>query len=98
MYVIVWEFEPQAGKERDFEGIYSGNGEWARLFARSPEYQGTELLRRADGRTYLTIDRWSSADAFTTFQRQWQVDYEALDRRCEALTAKETLIGRFETT
>lgn len=97
MYVIVWEFEPQVGKERDFERTHSRDGEWAKLFRRSPDYQGTELLRRADGRTYFTIDRWSSADAFATFQKQWRTDYEALDRRCEALTARETLIGRFET-
>ena len=97
MHVIVWEFEPLLGKEREFELAYSPAGEWARLFALSSEYRGTELLRTADGRAYLAIDRWSSADAFLTFQQQWRIDYEVLDRRCEALRARETLIGRFET-
>ena len=98
MYVIVWEFELQAGKEREFEEAYAGNGQWAKLFARSSEYRGTDLLRPTDGGPYLTIDRWSSADAFATFQRQWRLEYEELDRRCEALTRRETLVGRFETT
>lgn len=96
MFVIVWAFEPQAGKEREFERTYSGDGEWAKLFARSPEYRGTDLLRPAQGQAYLTIDRWASADAFAAFQLKWQSEYEALDRRSEALTARETLIGRFE--
>lgn len=97
MYVIVWEFEPQVGKEREFEEAYASNGEWAKLFARSPEYRGTDLLRRTEGGPYLTIDRWSSPDAFAAFRRQWRREYEELDRRCEALTARERMIGQFET-
>ena len=88
VYVIVWEFEPQAGKEREFERAYGSDGEWARLFARSPEYQGTELLHGASGRTYLTVDRWASEEAFTAFQDRYRGDYEALDRRSEALTGR----------
>ena len=97
VHVIVWQFEPRVGEEREFERAYDENGEWANLFARSAEFRGTQLLRPADGRVYLTIDRWSSAEAFAAFRQQWRDDYEALDRRCEVLTARETLIGRFET-
>ena len=97
MHVIVWGFEPQEGKEHEFEEAYAGNGQWAKLFARSSEYRGTDLLRPTNSGLYLTIDRWTSADAFAAFQRQWQREYDELDLLCEALTAKETLIGRFET-
>ena len=96
MHVIVWEFTPRAGMEREFEGVYGSNGAWARLFARSARFLGTEQLRGADG-TYFTIDRWESKDGFAAFQRQWRLDYEALDRQSDALTEEETLIGRFET-
>ena len=97
MHVIVWEFEPHVGKEREFERTYSPEGDWARLFARSPEYRGTDLLRPASGRTYLTVDRWASQEAFAAFQERYRGDYEALDRQSETLMERERLIGRFET-
>ena len=97
MHLILWEFVSLKGKEREFEQVYGSNGDWARLFGRSAEYRGTDLLRSADGRTYITIDRWTSADSFAEFQNQWRRDYQAMDQRSEALTERETLIGRFET-
>ncbi len=97
MHVIVWEFVPMAGKEREFERAYGLQGDWALLFAKSQQYRGTELLRPLERRIYLTIDRWTSAAAFEAFRRQWQAEYDALDRRCEAVTERETLVGQFET-
>ena len=97
VFVIVWEFEARAGKEPEFEQAYSAQGEWAKLFARSPEYRGTELLQSAERNYYLTIDRWTSAEAFAAFRERWAAEYEALDRACKALTQRETAIGRFET-
>ena len=98
MYVIVWEFEPKAGQEREFERAYAADGDWAALFQRSPEFRGTELLRPVAGRRYLTIDRWTSAEAFVAFRDRWQADYEALDRSCERLTEREVLVGRFDSS
>lgn len=95
MHVIVWEFIPREGLEREFEAVYASNGDWAKLFARSARFLGTELLRGPE-RTYFTIDRWETSEAFAAFQRQWQREYAELDRRSEALTEEETLIGRFE--
>lgn len=97
MHVIVWEFEIKAGKATEFERVYAADGEWAQLFARSPDYRGTELLRSAGGESYLVIDRWTSAVAFGAFRERWSSEYEALDRACAALTARETAVGRFET-
>lgn len=98
MHVIVWEFEPRAGQEQEFERIYAADGDWAALFRRSPEFHGTELLRPMVGRRYLTIDRWTSAEAFVAFRDRWQADYEALDRVCARLTEHEALVGRFESS
>jgi len=98
VFVIVWEFEPKAGQEREFERTYAADGDWAALFRRSHEFRGTELLRPVAGRGYLTIDRWTSAEAFAAFREQWKADYEALDRVCEALTAREAFLGRFESS
>jgi heme-degrading monooxygenase HmoA len=95
--VIIWAFTARPGRELEFERAYSADGDWSRLFARSPDYHGTELLRHAAGRGYLTIDRWSSGEAFDAFRSRWQLEYDALDRSCTDLTERESLVGRFET-
>jgi heme-degrading monooxygenase HmoA len=97
VHVILWEFEPKPGKDREFEMAYGPGGEWAWLFARSPEYRGTELLRPVGSHRYFTVDRWTSADAYDAFRERWQEEYEALNRRCEILTAHEGMIGRFDS-
>jgi heme-degrading monooxygenase HmoA len=97
VHAIVWEFEPRAGKEREFEQAYGSHGEWAKLFANSAGYRGTELLKSTSDRTYITIDRWTSAAAFAAFQQQWRATYAALDRQMESLTESEKRIGEYET-
>lgn len=97
MLLIVWAFEARPGREPEFERVYGTDGDWSRLFARSPDYHGTELLRHAAGRGYLTIDRWASGTAFEAFRSRWPAEYEALDRYCAELTEREALVGRFET-
>jgi heme-degrading monooxygenase HmoA len=96
MFVILWQFDIAEEKLPSFEAAYSPQGTWATLFAQSPEYLGTELLKDAyvPGR-YLTIDRWSSEEAFRAFRAQHDSDYEALDRACDSLTASESRIGAF---
>jgi heme-degrading monooxygenase HmoA len=79
-----------------FEAAYGPQGAWAQLFAKSPRYLGTELLRDAyvPG-AYLTIDRWASEEDFRAFRREHDADYEALDRACDALTGQETRVGAY---
>jgi 8-oxo-dGTP pyrophosphatase MutT (NUDIX family)/quinol monooxygenase YgiN len=97
-HVIVWEFRVRAGREAEFESAYGPDGDWARLFRRDPAYHGTDLLR--DGaveRRYVTIDRWASRAANDAFRERWRAEYEALDRRCEALTEHEAALGRYDS-
>jgi heme-degrading monooxygenase HmoA len=96
MFVVVWQFEIAEEKVAAFEAAYGPEGAWAKLFGTSPEHQGTELLRDAyiPG-SYLTIDRWSSEDAFRAFRKDHDQEYETLDRDCDALTSKETRIGAY---
>jgi heme-degrading monooxygenase HmoA len=96
VHVILWEFKPRAGKEAEFEQAYGSNGEWAKLFARSDGFSGTELLKSATG-TYVTVDRWTSADAFAEFQRQWRAEYAALDQQMESLMELERALGTFDS-
>jgi heme-degrading monooxygenase HmoA len=96
MFVIVWQFEIAAEKVAAFEAAYSPEGAWAQLFRTSSDYRGTELLRDAyvPG-NYLTIDRWVSEEAFRSFRKDHDQEYETLDRKCDELTAKETRIGAY---
>ncbi|MGO8969931.1 MAG: antibiotic biosynthesis monooxygenase family protein [Myxococcaceae bacterium] len=89
-HVIVWEFSVRPGEEPVFEGAYGPDGEWARLFALSPEFRGTELLRSSTTpRRYLTVDRWASGESFQRFHEAHHAEYAALDAKCERLTEAE---------
>lgn len=96
MFVVVWQFEIAEEKLAAFEAAYGPDGPWAKLFHTSPDYHGTELLRDAyvPG-NYLTIDRWTSEQAFRAFRKDHDAEYEALDRSCDDLTAREARIGAF---
>ena len=96
MFVVVWQFEIAEEKVAAFEAAYGPEGAWAKLFRTSPNYLGTELLRDAyipGG--YVTIDRWSSEEAFRAFRKDHDSEYEVLDRECDALTARETRVGAY---
>lgn len=96
MFVVVWQFEIAEEKIADFEAAYGPDGDWARLFRKSPEYHGTELLRDAYvSGSYLTIDRWKSEEAFRNFRKANDPAYEELDRACDALTQRETRVGAY---
>ena len=96
MFVIVWQFEIAEEKIAAFEAAYGSDGTWAQLFRKSPDYKGTELLRDSyEPGKYLTIDRWTSEEAFRAFRKQHDAEYEVLDRSCDALTTRETRIGAF---
>lgn len=96
MFVILWQFDIAEDSIEGFEEAYGPGGSWSRLFSRSSAYLGTELLKDAyvPGR-YVTVDRWASEDAFRTFRAEYDADYEALDRSCDAFTSSETRIGAF---
>lgn len=98
MHLIIWEFLVRPGDERKFEEAYGPQGAWAKLFERSTGYKGTELLADSEweGR-YFTIDRWSSAQAFSDFRVAFGEEYRQLDALCEGLTEGESRLGGFES-
>jgi heme-degrading monooxygenase HmoA len=97
MIEVLWEFKVASGREAEFEGIYNSDGEWAKLFRSDGRYDGTTLLRdSADGRRYVTIDRWQSRESYEGFKARHEKEYKALDARCEALTEQEHLLGIYE--
>jgi len=97
MFAVIWEYEVRAGCEAAFEALY-GDGEWVALFRQHAGYIGTELLRDADQpRRFVTIDRWSSAEAYAAFLTAAKPRYEQIDARGDALTLTERCIGTYTT-
>jgi heme-degrading monooxygenase HmoA len=95
MYVILWEFVVLPEKVDAFIAAYKDDGAWAKLFALAEGYVGTELLRSADGASYITIDRWQHAEDFIRFQEQFGTQYRALDTQLRDLTVSERKLGVF---
>ena len=96
MLVIVWEFRVRPERLADFLSAYAPGGDWDLLFRCGEGYLSTELLRdERDETRFLTIDRWDSREARDRFRLRFREEYDALDRRCEAVTLEETPVGDF---
>ncbi len=94
MHVVIWEYVVREGCAAPFEEAYSPSGAWAKLFAHSEEYLGTELVRDDDNaRRYLTLDRWTTASALARFKEDHALEYARLDAMCEGWTERETRLG-----
>jgi heme-degrading monooxygenase HmoA len=95
-FVIVWEFRIKPRKRREFEKVYGLNGAWAEFFHSGKGYIRTELLRDLEtpGR-YLTIDLWTSRQAYLRFKKENRAEYQAIDQKCLSLTEDEVKIGEF---
>jgi len=96
VHVIVWRFRPKGGRELEFERAYGPQGVWVGLFSEGEGYLGSDLLRSADGE-YLTLDRWTSREAYEAFRARRADRYREIDRACEELTEAETPLGTFES-
>ena len=96
-YLIVWEFRVRRGIEAQFEQVYGPNGKWAQLFSQGQGYVRTELHRDTkEILRYLTLDTWTSRQAYEEFREAHAAEYAAIDAECERMTTSEVEIGRYE--
>lgn len=96
-FSIIWEFIVRPAAAAEFVRHYGPDGSWAQLFRAATGYIDTRLLRDHDRPDrFVTIDRWSSEEAFRQFRSERAAEYEALDRACESLTVSERELGRFD--
>jgi heme-degrading monooxygenase HmoA len=97
-FVYIWEYRVRRGSVAAFEAAYGAEGAWVRLFRSHDGYLGTELLRdAADPTSYRTIDRWRSRADRDRCRELAAVEFEAIDRACEALTVEERHLGEFDS-
>ena len=98
MHVIIWESVPSPGREADFENAYGPAGLGVEFFRQGDGYCGTEFLRHSlETGHYATIDRWDSTAQYQSFRNQHAAEYQALDEKCQQLTAEERYIGSYDT-
>jgi hypothetical protein len=91
MHVIVWRFTTDQPAE--FEHHYGPRGTWAAFFGRSADYVRTDLLRGDDA--YLTLDWWTSREAYDAFREEHSAEYAEIDDRCEEVTRSEENLGSY---
>ncbi len=96
MIQVLWEFIVKAPDVGRFEQAYGPAGDWARVFARYPGFQGTRLLRDPSRpHTYVTIDTWSSREQRDAMLARAAAEYAALDAATDGWTESERELGTF---
>ena len=91
MFVTVWKFMTRDADA--FETHYGPDGTWAEFFRRDPNYLRTDLLKGEDH--YLTLDWWTSRDAYEAFREANADRYAEIDRMCQAVTTSEEKVGEY---
>ena len=80
----------------EYERAYHPDGTWVELFRRANGYLRTELHRdQGNPLRYITIDYWTSFEAWEAFRSEFAAEFEQLDAVCEGYTEAEREIGRF---
>lgn len=96
MIEIVQEFVVKDHHRGQFELAFGPGGAWSKLFARSPGFRGTTLMRdEKNPNRYLKIDLWDSED----FRAQWinenESEYEALLASITDWTESMNILGTY---
>jgi len=92
----MWEFEVRSGCVAALVEAYAPDGVWARLFRKSPEFLGLELVQSVKHPLrFFTLDAWTSRAAFEDFRRENMEAYSTLDVKLAGLTEWERRIGAF---
>ena len=93
MFLRIWGYDVAPGAVDRFAVAYGPDGDWARLFARSAGFLGTELYRDV-GRAarFVTVDRWRDEADWTAFLVREADDYRALDARLAPLSGAQSLL------
>jgi Antibiotic biosynthesis monooxygenase len=98
MFVALWEFEVKPGCQERFQKVYGPGGDWAKLFQSDSNYQQTRLLHDpAHPAIFLTLDFWTSRQAYENFLASHAAEYERLDALGEELTHRERKIAWLES-
>ena len=97
MFCYVWSYIARPESLQVFRSAYGPDGDWAQLFRRDDAYIGTHLLAGHENPTqFMTIDFWTSRQAFMSFRERFSREFETIDKTMEGLTTLETHVGDFD--
>ena len=97
MYCYIWSFTVRPEFAKEFQAAYGPEGDWARFFRRDPQYIRTHLLHdRGSLSRFMTIDFWTSYEAWVAFRERNAEEFEALDQTFQQFTIEEVQIGSFD--
>ena len=96
VYSILWKYKLEPEHKEKFEFEYGRNGTWAKLFAKSENYQGSFLYESEDEvDTYILIDTWINKQAYEDFIKMNQEKYNKISSGFEYLYSTEEKTGSF---
>jgi heme-degrading monooxygenase HmoA len=96
MIEFVCEYAVKEDSRSQFELAYGPGGMWSKLFAKSPGYRGTTVLRDAnDPQRYLTFDIWDSVAQQDQALEEGKAAYSDLVAAFEEWLESKTEIGTF---
>ena len=96
MIEIVREIVLKGEFQGQFELVYGPGGAWSKLFAKSPGFRGTTVLRDViNPRRYFTIDLWDSEDQRAQALVKHQAEYANLEATFDKWAVSNTDLGTF---
>ena len=96
MIEIIREFVVKDKARGQFELAFGPGGAWSKLFAKSPGFRGTTLLRdNQDPRRYLTIELWNTDAQRDQSLTENQAEYSDLEKALEEWTESRMEVGTF---
>jgi hypothetical protein len=79
MVEVVWEFVVRDQVRGQFELAFGPGGAWSKLFAKSPGFRGTTLMRDLkNSRRYLVIELWNDEAGRDQSITEQQAEYADL--------------------
>src|SRR3989442_16043131 len=93
MIAIMWQFDVQNGREREFEELYGVEGEWTAMNRHTRSYLGSSFLRDQNRSSrYIVIEYWSEMIVYEqhrTYRSAAMASFEA--RRTTVVESVEPL-------
>jgi heme-degrading monooxygenase HmoA len=95
-YVYIWEYKVKPDFIEEFEEAYNSQGKWVGLFKKANGHLETYFFKdQTDPFRYVTVDYWTSYEAHQLFRKDFDIEFQELDKICEEYTIKEKKIGDF---
>jgi hypothetical protein len=95
MFLIIWSYTVHANHLNTFIEYYHRAGVWVNFFQPSPHYLGTDFFQTENENQFITIDTWTSEQAYRNYIADNKKQYDELDKQCEGFTVEEALVDTF---